>query len=94
MSSAYYIYYRVKPERVAACESRGRELLAAVRKATGIEGRLMKKRGESDFWMEIYENVTDTARFEFELADAASRFSMQEFLQPGTLRHVECFQEP
>ena len=91
--TAYYIYYRVQPEKAAACEPVIRELLAAVRKATGVAGRLMKKRGEPNLWMEIYEGVTDDAKFEWELADAAGRLKVQAFLLPGSSRHFECFEE-
>ncbi len=92
MAYSFYIYYRVDPARASACESRIRELFEAVRKATGIEGRLMRKRGESNLWMEIYLNVTDDANFEWELAEAAGRLNVQEFLLPGTPRHLECFE--
>lgn len=92
MAYSFYIYYRVDPARASVCEPRIRELFAAVRKATGIEGRLMRKRGESNLWMEIYLNVTDDASFEWELAEAAGRLNVQEFLLPGTPRHVECFE--
>ena len=92
MAYSFYIYYRVDPARASACEPRIRELFAAVRKATGVEGRLMRKRGESNLWMEIYLNVTDDASFEWELAEAAGRLNVQEFLLPGTPRHVECFE--
>ncbi|OGA23731.1 MAG: hypothetical protein A3I02_14025 [Betaproteobacteria bacterium RIFCSPLOWO2_02_FULL_67_26] len=92
MAFSYYIYYRIDPARAAECEARVKDLFAAVRKATGIEGRLMRKRGESNLWMEIYLNVTDDAKFEWELADAAGRLNVQEFLLPGTPRHVECFE--
>ena len=94
MPCCYYIYYRVDPAKVTACGPRIGELLAAVRKATGIAGRLMKKRGEPNLWMEVYENVADDAKFERELAEAVARLKAQEFLLPGTPRHVECFQEP
>ena len=93
MALSYYIYYRVQPERAAACEPVIRDLIAAVRNATGIEGRLLTKRGESNLWMEIYENIADDARFEWELADAAGRFKVQDFLLPGSSRYVECFEE-
>jgi len=92
VSYSFYVYYRVDPTKAAACEPRIRELLAAVRNATGISGKLMKKRGEPNLWMEIYLNVTDDASFEWELAEAAGRLNVQEFLLPGTPRHVECFE--
>ena len=68
--------------------------LEAMRKATGVAGRLMKKRDEPNLWMEVYENVTDEARFEWELAEAVDHLKIQELLLPGTPRHLECFQEP
>ncbi|HXF65542.1 MAG TPA: DUF4936 family protein [Burkholderiales bacterium] len=94
MACSYYIYYRVDPARAEAGVPRIRELVAAVRQATGIEGRLMKKRGEPNLWMEVYENVTDTDRFEWELAEAVGRLEVQELLLPGTPRHMEVFEHP
>ena len=91
--AAYYIYYRVQPDKAGACEPLVRELLAAVRQATGVAGRFMKKRGEPNLWMEIYENVADDATFEWELADTAGRLKIQDFLLPGSTRYVECFEE-
>jgi len=92
MTYSYYIYYRVDPARAAECEPRIRQLLAAVREATGVEGRLMRKRGESNLWMEIYLHVDDDSKFEWELAEAVGRLKVQDFLMPGTPRHVECFE--
>jgi hypothetical protein len=92
MPCSYYIYYRVDPARATAGEPCVRELLAAVREKTGIEGRLMKKRGEPNLWMEVYENVVEAGQFEWELADACGRLKIQELLLPGTVRHVECFE--
>ncbi len=91
MSCSYYIYYRVASDKTAACEPVIKELLAAVNLATGVAGRMLKKRGEPLLWMEIYENVGEEAKFEWELAEAVSRFKVQDFLQPGSGRHTECF---
>jgi len=92
VTCSYYIYYRVNPEKAEDCEPRIRELLAAVEKATGIAGRLLKKRGEPLLWMEVYENVSDQAHFEWELADIADQFKVKEYLEPDTTRHCECFE--
>jgi hypothetical protein len=94
MACSYYVYYRVDPAKTAASEPRIRELLEAVRKATGICGQLMKKRGELNLWMEVYENVPDAPQFEWELAEAVGRLKIQEILLPGTPRHIEIFEEP
>ena len=93
MALSYYIYYRVQPEHAAACERVIRTLLSSVRAATGTPGRLMKKRGEANLWMEVYEGVADDAKFEWELAEAAGRLGVQAYLLPGSGRHVECFEE-
>lgn len=92
MAFSFYIYYRVDPAKAAECEPRVRELFAAMHKATGVSGQLLKKRGESNLWMEVYLGVQDDAKFEWELADVAGRLKFQELLQDGTTRHMECFE--
>lgn len=91
MPYAYYIYYRVDPDKSQACEAKVRELLSSLSHSTGINGRLLKKRGEATLWMEVYEPVEDEATFEWELADTANRLGIHQFLQPSTSRHTECF---
>lgn len=91
MAYSYYIYYRVDPDKTEACEPRIKELLAAVQAATGITGRLLKKREEPLLWMEIYENVSDAETFELRLAHAATRLGVLAYLQPDSGRHTECF---
>lgn len=91
MAFNFYIYYRVDPQKAGACEPLVRQLLGAVREATGIQGRLLTKHGEPNLWMEVYEGIADEAKFEWELAEIAGRLNFQEHLQPGTTRHIECF---
>lgn len=93
MAHTFYVYYRVDPAKAGTCEPRVRELIKLVKKVTGVEGRLMVKRGEANLWMEVYENVPDESRFEWELAETAGKLKVQDFLQPGTTRHVECFRD-
>lgn len=93
MAFSFYIYYRVDPQKVGACEPLIQQLLAAVRSATGIQGRLLRKHGEPNLWMEVYEGIPDEAKFEWELAEIAGRLKLQDYLQPGTTRHLECFQD-
>ncbi len=91
MAYSYYIYYRVEPDQADACEQKIKELLAAVKDATGVAGRMLKKRGEPLLWMEIYENVIDAEAFELGLAHAAARIGVLAYLQPDSGRHTECF---
>lgn len=93
MSWSYYIYYRVDAAHAAACADAVRQLLANVRERTGIRGRLLQKRHEPLLWMEIYEHVTDDAKFEWELAEAVVAAGIGPLLQAGSARHVECFAE-
>jgi len=92
MTCSYYIYYRVAPDKAEGCAPKIKELFAAVKQATGVAGRLLKKRGEPLLWMEIYENVSDDATFEWEIADIADRLKIKHDLVPDTTRHVECFE--
>jgi hypothetical protein len=92
MAYSYYIYYRVAPDRAAACELRVLELFSAVKQSTNVAGRLLKKRKEPLLWMEVYENVRDDAKFELELEQAATQLKLAECLQDGTPRRLECFE--
>jgi len=91
---SFYIYYRVDPQKAAACELVIRQLLTAVRETTGIQGRLLRKHGEPNLWMEVYEGVVDETKFEWELAEIAGRLRVKDYLQEGTTRHRECFEGP
>ena len=93
MSLSYYIYYRVDPSQARAARQRVKQLLALVKSSAHVNGRLLKKRGEPNLWMEVYENVAETAEFEQALADAVSKLKAIEFLQSGTGRHIESFED-
>lgn len=92
MAYSYYVYYRVDGKRAAEAERAVLQLLDAVKQATGVAGRLLKKRTEPALWMEVYENVRDDAKFEAELAAAVARLKLQAYLQPESGRRIECFE--
>jgi len=92
MAYSYYVYYRVDRERAAECEQAVLELLNAMKQATGVRGRLLKKRAEPLLWMEVYENVRDDAKFESQLAEAVTRLRLNDCLQGDSSRRVECFE--
>ncbi|MDH4150173.1 MAG: DUF4936 family protein [Betaproteobacteria bacterium] len=93
MTWSYYIYYRVDAGKTGACAVSAEKLLAAVQAKTGVQGRVLKKRNEPQLWMEIYEHVTDEAKFEWELAEAVAASGINATLQPDSTRHTECFVE-
>ncbi len=92
MAYSYYIYYRVAPDRAQTCEGRVLELFTLLQQSTGIAGRLLKKRSEPLLWMEVFENVRDDAKFELELAQAVTQLKLEECIQEGSGRRVECFE--
>jgi len=93
MSWSYYIYYRVDPVQAEACAVAVQNLLATMQDRSGIRGRVLKKRNEPLLWMEIYEPVSDEAKFEWELAEAVAANGINALLQAGSTRHTECFAE-
>jgi hypothetical protein len=92
MAYSYYIYYRVAPDRVQTCEARVLELFSAVRQATNVSGRLLRKRSEPLLWMEVYDNVRDDAKFELEVEQAAAQLKLAECLSEAGARRTECFE--
>lgn len=91
MNWSYYIYYRVDAAKAGPCAVAVEYVLDAVHRKTGVQGRVLKKRNEPLLWMEIYEHVTDEARFEWELAEAVAGSGISGMLQSGSGRHTECF---
>jgi hypothetical protein len=91
VSSSYYVYYRVPPANAA----RARAAVGALQKdlslATGVGGRLMRRRDDETTWMEIYENVADGTGFESKLEELAERHGVAALLAPGSSRKQEVF---
>ena len=92
MPFSYYVYYRVG--ETSQAPALARDLLAAIKKKTGIAGRLLRKRDDPATWMEIYEGVQDAPAFERSLAECVDALQFTSLLQSGIARHVECFEEP
>ena len=91
MKLNYYVYYRVpagNAERArAAVVSLQRELAGA----TGIGGRLLRRRDDETTWMEIYEGVEDGLRFEAKLAELVERYGVEALVDPHSSRKQEVF---
>lgn len=85
----YYIYYRVGEKNAAEAETLVRSMQARLACRSGVAGRLLKKRNEPDLWMEVYEGVSETERFERLLGQAVDEFDLDMFLDGA--RHLECF---
>lgn len=90
MKSNLYVWYRVERDDPET-EQIARSMLARLVCRSGVRGRLMRKVGEPHLWMEVYEGVSDPARF------TAALENVLETLDFGVridgVRHAEWFEE-
>ena len=92
MALSYFLYYRVTQPQLARIAVRGMQ--ADLRARSGVSGRLLAKRDEPALWMEVYEGVRDASAFEVELDRLIAATKLEGFLEPGSRRHTECFEDP
>ena len=91
MTTSYYVYYRVPPANATRARRAVDALQRELSDATGITGRLMRRRDDESTWMEVYEDVPDGVRFEAKLAKLADRHGISGLLAPGSSRKQEIF---
>ena len=91
MNLCYYIYYRVPAGNAARALSAVSALQRELSQATGIGGRLLRRRDDETTWMEIYEAVADGVRFEAKLTELVERHGVLALLAPGSSRKQEVF---
>ena len=91
MRTSYYVYYRVPSANAARARKAVDALQRELSDATGISGRLMRRRDDESTWMEVYEDVPDGARFEVKLAELAERHGIAALIAPGSSRKQEIF---
>lgn len=88
----YFVWYRVTGDPSAA-RAAVDAALQDVRRLAEVGGRVLVRRDDPRTWMEIYEHVGDTARFERELAAAVARHDVAQHVEGG-VQHVEPFVAP
>ena len=93
MNSSYYVYYKVREADSASALAAVTLLQRELADATGIRGRLLRRRDDPSTWMEVYENVTDGDSFEAMLQSLVETRKIPAWLAPGGGRHQEIFQE-
>jgi hypothetical protein len=91
LNSSYYIYYRVPRDNASRARAAVGALQRDLAEATGIGGRLLRRRDDETTWMEIYEDVPDGPRFEAQLAIMVERHGIPALLVPGSSRKQEVF---
>jgi uncharacterized protein DUF4936 len=89
----YYVYYKVPRENAARARDAIERLQRDLAAATGVHGRLLRRRDDETTWMEIYEDVRDAARLESALDELARRHGVSALLASGGARRQEVFQD-
>jgi len=88
---SYYVYYRVAAAHAGDARPAIASMLASLERRTGVAGRLLRREDEPLLWMEVYENVRDTAEFDAALAALIETQGFGAWLAPGSHRHIERF---
>ena len=91
MSVALYVYYRVTRADDPAARALVRAVQDELLQATGVRGRLLRRRDDPLTWMEVYEQVNDADAFERALEAALARHRFASILPAGGARHTERF---
>jgi hypothetical protein len=86
-----YIYYRVAAPHAVAARTALRATLHALEERLGIVGHLFEGEAEPLLWMEVYENLSDTQRFETALNALLANHRFDALLAPGCVRRIERF---
>lgn len=94
MSVSLFVYYRVAGAPDDAVRARVDAVQAEVLAATGVRGRLLRRRDDPTTWMEVYEPVADAVAFEQMLDAALARHGFSALLASGDVRHIERFVVP
>jgi quinol monooxygenase YgiN len=77
----YYVYYKVAPEQLNRLRTGVQRLFAAIEKECGVRGRWMHRRDDPSTYMEVYEDVKDTAAFEAALEREGAKLGVQRKLE-------------
>ena len=86
-----YIYYRIAAAREAEALRALDAMLAALRSASGVTGRIYRKTHEPLLWMEVYTDVDDVDRLADTLAELAAVHGLTACIAENERRHIEQF---
>lgn len=87
----YYVYYRVAPAEAPRARAAVDAVQSALRRDTGIQGRLLHRDNDPSTWMEIYEAVADPLRFEAALDRLLAQHGFEGCMASDSQRHTERF---
>jgi len=77
----YYVYYKLTPDQVPELRRAVQGLFKSIEKQCGVRGRWMHRRDDPSTYMEVYEDVKDTAAFEALLEREGAKLGVQRKLE-------------
>jgi quinol monooxygenase YgiN len=77
----YYVYYKLKPERLEAMRTAVQALFETMESECGVRGRWMRRRDDPSTYMEVYEDVRDAAAFEALLEREGAKLGIERKLE-------------
>ena len=77
----YYVYYRIDSKQLEGVRRSVEKIFAEVRAKTRVQGRWMRRRDDPSTYMEVYEGVSDPARFESVLERSGKGFAVPRRLE-------------
>jgi hypothetical protein len=86
-----YVYYRIDAGREAEALRALGAMLAALKSASGIVGKVYRKTHEPLLWMEVYKDVADADRLIDALTGLAETCGLSACIAESQRRHVEQF---
>ena len=90
----YFIYYRIRDDiDVDDAHASVRNMQVELQKKCGVAGRLFIRSHEDATWMEVYEGVSAPQAFEQALSEGIRTHDLEDLVQQGSARHMECFIE-
>lgn len=73
----YYVYYKLDAQRLAEIRAGVERLFKAIERECGVKGRWMRRRDDPATYMEVYEGVADSAKFEAVLQRESAGLGLQ-----------------
>ena len=73
----YYVYYKVDPKHLAELRESIAHLFAVIERECSVRGHWMHRRDDPTTYMEVYEDVEDTAKFEAVLSRESAGLGLQ-----------------
>jgi len=83
----YYVYYKIDPQKVEEMRPKVQALFSRLERDCGVKGRWMRRRDDPSTYMEVYEEVKDSAGFDAAMSRASLFFAeerrVERFISAG-----------